>query len=485
MIFSRDKEVRQMKKIGLRTIKTAVSVFGCLFVFILLKLFEWIPGVPKDFAFSWYNPFFAGIATAYSVHSSKSASLNQAKNRCVASIIGGGIGIILITIYELCGGRWPNLQSVSLETFNFVVPYLLISICTILVVVTGVSLKQHQAVFVAILTFLSVTVNPNINVGYWQWQFGLNRILSTIVGVLIALGVNLFRLPHRYKNKNLLFCVGIDGMLLKESDRFKGFMQYKMNYLNRIGANVTLFTTRTPTTFMPLLEDVKITHPVICMSGAALYDSATQHYLAVEPIDVRTAEEIHAILKQIHVSPFINQIHDDVLFTYNESLDNDGERIYAAGKKNAAYCSYVPGPAPKEEVIYFLIVEKEEVVQLLLQTLGKNTSLSEKISILIYDVFEPNQVKDLKYVKIYSKKIEELGILKTYCTESGLDIVGLTSSNHSNHLLHHSKYSVTLDSVDPLIREQCSSVVSQDAPENLFKEVQKIYHYNLCKYGKK
>lgn len=474
-----------MKKIGLRTIKTAVSVFGCLLVFILLKLFELIPGVPEDFAFSWYNPFFAGIATAYSVHASKSASLNQAKNRCVASIIGGGIGIILITIYELCGGKWPNLQSVSLESLNFVVPYLLISLCTILVVVTGVSLKQHQAVFVAILTFLSVTVNPNINVGYWQWQFGLNRILSTIIGVLIALGVNLFRLPHRFKNKNLLFCVGIDGMLLRDSDRFRGFMQYKMNYLNRIGANVTLFTTRTPTTFMPLLDDVKITHPVVCMSGAALYDTVSHQYLAVETIDKETAGEIYTLLKQNHISPFINQIHENVLFTYNEGLDNEGERIYAEGKRNASYCCYISGPAPKEEVVYFLIVEPEEVVQQLLKNLEDNKELSEKISILIYDVFETNQVKDLKYVKIYSKKIEELAILREYCAQTQLEIVGLTSSNHANHLLLHSKYSVTLDSVDPSIRNQCTQVIPQNNPEKLFKEVQKIYHYNLCKYGKK
>ncbi|MDE7094857.1 MAG: HAD hydrolase family protein, partial [Anaeroplasmataceae bacterium] len=306
-----------MKKIGLRTIKTAICVFCCLLVFIILKAFEYIPGVPNNFAYSWYNPFFAGLATAYSVHSSKEASLNQAKNRCVASIIGGGIGILLITVYELCGGNWPNLQSVSLETFNFVIPYLLISIFTVAVVVTGVSLNQHQAVFVAILTFLSVTVNPNINVGHWQWQFGTNRILSTIVGVLIALGVNLFRFPRRFKNKNLLFSVGIDGMLLKDSDRFRGFMQYKMNYLNRIGANVTLFTTRTPTTFMPLLEDVKITHPVICMSGAALYDAKQQHYIATEMIDVETSEEIYQVLKRNHISLFVNQIHEDVLFTYN------------------------------------------------------------------------------------------------------------------------------------------------------------------------
>ncbi len=473
-----------MKKIGLRTIKTAICVFCCLLVFILLKLFEYIPGVPDGFAFSWYNPFFAGIATAYSVHASKSASLNQAKNRCVASIIGGGIGILLITIYELCGGHWPNLQSVSLESLNFILPYILISICTIAVVVTGVSLKQQQAVFVSILTFLSVTVNPNINVGYWQWQFGLNRILSTIIGVLIALGVNLFRLPHRFSNKNVLFCVGIDGMLLKDDDRFKGFMQYKMNYLNRIGANVTLFTTRTPTTFMPLLEDVKITHPVICMSGAALYDAVNHEYLAVEEIDIDTSKKIQKLCKQNHISPFINQIQDDVLFTYNESLDNEGERIYARSKKNAAFCSYVPGPAPEKDVIYFLIVEPEEVCMQLIQEIQNNAEIFSKVSILVYDVFEPGQAENMKYVKIYSKQIEELQILHTYCEKENLDIVGLSSSTHSRHLLKNSQYKVALSSVAEGIEEECFSVVSNDAPECLFKEVQKIYHYNLGKYGK-
>ncbi|MDE7263309.1 MAG: HAD hydrolase family protein [Anaeroplasmataceae bacterium] len=474
-----------MKKIGLRTIKTAICVFFCLLVFVILKLFEFIPGVPDDFAFSWYNPFFAGIATAYSVHASKSASLNQAKNRCVASVIGGGIGILLITIYELCGGSWPNLQSVSLESLNFILPYLLISVCTILVVVTGVGLHQQQAVFVAILTFLSVTVNPNINVGYWQWQFGTNRILSTVIGVLIALGVNLFQFPHRYKNKNLLFCVGIDGMLLKDEDRFKGFMQYKMNYLNRIGANVTLFTTRTPTTFMPLLEDVKISHPVICMSGAALYDAVSHHYLALETIDEKTAEELFCVLERKRISPFVNQVHEDVLFTYNESLDNEGERIYAQGKRNAAFCSYVPTKAPKGEIVYFLIVEKEEIVLDLIKEIKKEESLYSKLSILVYDVFETNQVEGLKYVKIYSKAIESLEILHSYCRQESLDVVGLTSSSHSTHLLKNSRYAVALDCLHPDDLCGCSSVVSKDTPEKLFKEVQKIYHYNLAKYGKK
>ncbi len=473
-----------MKKIGLRTIKTAISVFGCLLVFIILKCFELIPLVPEDFAFTWYNPFFAGIATAFSVHASKSASLNQAKIRCVASLIGGIIGILLITLYELCGGKWPNLAAVDLKTLNFVLPYLLISLCTIVVIVVGVALKQQQAVFVSILTFLSVTVNPNINVGQWQWQFGTNRILSTIVGVLIALGVNLFRFPHRFKNKNLLFCVCIDGMLLKEEDRFKGFMQYKMNYLHRIHANVTLFTTRTPTTFMPLLEDVQIEHPVLCMSGAALYDPKTCTYLSTEKMSIDVAEELKTIFKSAHISPFINLIKNDVLFTYNESLNNEGEKIYAESKRNAGYCCYVSGPAPKEEVLYFLIVEKEEVIRPVLEQIKQNEVLASQVSILIYDVFETNQAQDLKYIKIYSKKIENLSSIKAYAQQNQFEIVGLTSSTLSNHLLKNAKYAITIDTNKEEIKSQCNKIIDHNHPNELFKEVNKIYHYNLAKYGK-
>lgn len=474
-----------MKRIGLRTIKTAISVFLCLMVFIIFKLFEFIPGVPQNFAFSWYNPFFAGLATAYSIHASKSASLNQAKIRCVASLIGGIIGILLITFYELCGGTWPNLQAVNLSSLNFVLPYILIALFTIVVIVTGIVLKQQQAIFVAILTFLSVTVNPNINVGQWQWQFGINRILSTIIGVLIALGVNLFRMPHRFHNKNLLFCVGIDGMLIRDSDRFKGYMQYKMNYLNRIGANVTLFTTRTPTTFMPLLEDVKINHPVICMSGAALYDTVEQKYIATEVISKEIAGKVRTLLKENGITPFINQIRDDVLFTYSESIDNPGERIYADSKKNASFCCYIPEQAPNEDVLYFLIVEREELVFKIIDLIEQDQQLKGELSILIYDVFEANQDQHLKYVKIYSKAIEELDILKTYCSEMGLKIVGVSSSNHSRHLLENSTYALSVDTMDEEIKKTCIGVVQANDTERIFHEVNKIYHQNLAKYGKK
>ena len=473
-----------MKGIGLRMIKTAIAVFICLMIYILLKLIERLPMVNDDFAYSWYNPFFAGLATAYSLHSSKRESLAQAKNRCVASLIGGIIGILLISAYEAFGGIWPTSNTISLDTFNFIIPYVLIGVFTILVIWVGISLNQRAAVFVSILTFLSVTVNPNPGIPNWQWQFGLNRILSTVIGVGIALMVNLFRLPHRIKNKNLLFCMEIDGIFLKDTDEIKGYIQYKMNHFNDIGINLTLFTTRTPATFMPLIKDLQIEHPIVCLSGAALYDIKNKKYIGVKNIDQQTSDKIIELLVKHNISPFINFIDEDVLFIYNECLDNEGERVYAESKKNAPYCCFIHGKAPKREVTHFIVIEKKESAHNIIRLL-KESDIADKISILVYDVFELQQDPELCYVKIYSSEIDCLDNLKEYANENSMKLVGLTASNHAPHLMKNSDISISLESVNDQIKELCDEVIPSSSPNDLFNRVNKIYYKNVTKYSKK
>lgn len=470
------------KIIGLRTLKTAIAIFFCLLFYILLKCFELIPGVPEDFAYSWYNPFFAGIATAYSMHASKEASLQQAKNRCVASVIGGVVGILLITLYELCGGTWPTLQTISFRDWSFLIAYFLIPMTSIVVVKIAIAIHQQSAVFVAILTLLSVTVNPNVRVDHWQWLFGLNRILSTIIGVLIALGVNWMRLPRRHHNRQLLFCMGVDGMLSNEKDRFKGFSRYKLNHLTSLGMNVTLFTTRTPATFMDLLTDVSVSHPIVCMSGAALYDAKEKTYLESLPFSLDLSRRLRAEFSKMKITPFVNIIQNDVLYIYLNHVDNEGERRYMESKKNAAYCSFVFEDAPEAEVLYFLLVEpKSETPDIL-----KHLALFEnEIFIQVFDCFDFGEnLEELQYIKVYRKEVEQLNILHQYCRKHQLEIVGMTTDKNSNHLLNESKIAVTVASAEEEVKKRCQKVLKSTSYDELFKEVQRIYYQKLDKSSK-
>jgi len=467
-----------MKKIGMRTVKTAISVFICLMLFLALKTVELIPGVEENFAFKWYNPFFAGIATAYSVYPNRKKSVEQAKTRCIASLIGGIVGVLLVVIYELFAGKgkWPTLMDSGILTF--IIPYSLVAVLSILIIVIAVSLKQKQAVFVSILTFLSITVNANaaISSNWGEWVFSINRILSTIIGVLVALGVNMFRLPHRVKNKDLLFCIGIEGIVTKEMDKLVGYMNYKLNNMVYLGANCTLFTTRPPSSFMHILDDLQVNNPIICCGGAAVYDYKNLTYLYKEEIPYADSKELDLLLDSLNVTPFKNYIVDDVLHIYCKKIDNIGEKLYADSKKNAPYCSFDLGEFTKNQnVLYYVVCEKEDKIEELISTI-KNSSLNDKTFVQVYECFDfTEEAPGYKYLKIYSKEVSKLTTLKAYCNERSLRPVGLITNPLSNHMMNNCDYKVTYHS-NTEAAKTADIVLKTDSYDYMFKQIHKMYY---------
>lgn len=90
-------------KIGKRNIKTAISVFLSLMVYVVLYLIDKANGniEPFEGIKGMYTPFFAGIAAAYTSHKDYKSSLKQARIRSVGSIIGGIFGRVIILFIEL------------------------------------------------------------------------------------------------------------------------------------------------------------------------------------------------------------------------------------------------------------------------------------------------------------------------------------------------------------------------------------------------
>ena len=229
-----------MAKIGLRNIKTAISVLICLLIYVVIIYFA------HFFNGSWsrsfkiatqlYTPFFACLATAYSVSTDKEKSLAQGKLRLTASVIGGLFGMLVVALYQLTGHDWP-FQHISATgnpttdasgffqtgwlagdsfteadiTSNFLGSFIIPIIITVFAVIFVIwfcnLIKRPQCSFIAVLTLTAVMTSLGTN----PIIYGPNRILSTVIGILVALGVNLFRLPH-YKNKNNLLIFGVDGI---------------------------------------------------------------------------------------------------------------------------------------------------------------------------------------------------------------------------------------------------------------------------------
>lgn len=466
-----------MKRIGMRMVKTAISVFICLMLFLLLKTIELIPGVEDNFAFKWYNPFFAAIATAYSVYPNRAKSLEQAKTRCVASFIGGIVGVLVVIFYELIAGAnsWPTLMDQGVV--KFIIPYTLVAIFTIIIIVIAVSLNQRQAVFVSILTFLSITVNANaaISNNWGEWVFGINRILSTIIGVLVALGVNMFRIPRRYKNKDLLFTIGIEGILTKEMDTLVGYMNYKLNNMVDLGANCTLFTTRPPSSFMHILKDLNINNPIVCCGGSAIFDHKNLKYLYKEEISYDDSIKLDQLFDSLNVSPFKNYIIDDVLHIYCKMIDNKGERLYADFKKNAAYCSFdLIDCSVNQNILYYVVCDTQNKIEEIINEINKS-KLKDMFFIQVYDCFDFNdEVPDLKYMKIYSKRVLQLNTIKDYCKDYDLRSVGLVTNYLSNHLINNCDYKVTYNS-NIEAAKTADVILKKNSYDYIFKQIHKMY----------
>ena len=259
-----------MKKIriGKRNLKTALSVFIAIGIYLILQLIDQSSGKELD-GFSglsgMYTPFFAGIAAAYTSHKDYKSSLKQAQIRSLGSVLGGYFGMIIILIVELLFKQIFTIENFILYKF---VEYIFVSLGIIILIYLIVVTKQKDATFISCLTYLSVTISIR-NGGMPIPQFATNRIISTLVGVGIALVINNFKFRYK-KNKNVLFIANIDNAINYE-DYQLSFTRYKINDLYQCGMKLLLHTKRHSLDSM-IFDTIKINRPILLMDGFCTYN---------------------------------------------------------------------------------------------------------------------------------------------------------------------------------------------------------------------
>lgn len=506
------------KGIGMRAVKTSIAVLICIAIYLLIVVVLHAFGVTTDSLTSnntdfsgvkftgWkaafklateaYTPFFACIATAYSLSSTRKSSIKLANTRILASLIGGLFGVLLVFLYisitnqdwafqfvsatgNPTGGIYAAKDGVDFKDsyiLTYIGPMILTAAATLVTIWVCKLIKKPEAVFASVLTLTAVMTSLGTN----PIVYGFNRIFSTIIGVLVALGVNLFRLPHRTKNQDILFTIDIEGVVREDESTLTGYMNYKINDMVDRGANVTLFTTRIPRTFMHLFGSVEINNPIVCMSGAALYDPKKLTYLAVETIPADKAKLLDVELDKLGVSPFKNYIIDDCLTVFNSDISNLGEKLMADKMKNGGYGNFFIGENPNKDmdVLFYMMIERKEKIEAIKKALA-DSGLDEYVVLQYYDYFDENSkvVPELVYVKLYSKKILELNVLKNYVQEKKLRVAGLTTNVMANHLLDNADIKITS------VESNDENVIKMNSYDDIFARMSKIYYSS--KYTRK
>lgn len=160
--------------IGMRNIKTALATTLTALLYLLVGR----------------NPTFACIGTIFGVGSDMDNSKLNGGNRFFGTVFGGVLGMVLFKIYitvypdaEIL--RYPATEAVRYHPLIL----LLLAVGVIALILISVAFKwpgaiQPGGVMLCILLFTTPADN--------YLFYSINRIVDTGIGVLIALGVNLF-----------------------------------------------------------------------------------------------------------------------------------------------------------------------------------------------------------------------------------------------------------------------------------------------------
>lgn len=387
--------MKQIPKIGLRIIKSAVAVFLCY----LFNYFRGENGIV----------FYSQLSVLWCIQSYISTTKQNANQRIAGTFIGAGFGLVVLLFFLLIRNAELQVSDFSM----YLIKGLITSVVIIFVLYATVILNKKNASYFSCVVFLSIVVihggdnNPFI--------FTLNRVIDTMVGILIGVAVNLFHLPRK-QHKEILFISGLDDTLLDSDYHLNDYCKVELNRMIEEGLNFTLSTMRPPASIIEPMADIKLKLPVIAMNGGVLYDTQSKRYLEKIEIEKKEAIEIAKFLDENNILYFANVVVDDTLLIYynrRPALDFDEVQIGLINTlRKSPYRNYINRPLPSEEnVVYFMLFYPTDSTERIYSILEKK-QITKFFKVLNYPSKDYPGYSYIKIFNEYASKENMIELLK-------------------------------------------------------------------------
>ncbi len=316
-----------MPNIGMRIIKTAIAVFLCLLISPLRG--------------SAGTPYYSAIAAIICMQPSVSDSLKLSLYRTVATLFGGLAGMLLLMAEH---SLYPDAP----QTLK----YLTISACIVLLIYLTLVIRMPSAAAITCVVFLSTSVTlGEVGVAY---VFALNRIIDTLIGIFVSVGVNAVQLPIR-KRRDTLYLYDLDGEM---SDHKK----VAINRLTDLRRSVSVFSVHMPPFFPKVFDELKLNLPAIVMGGGALYHPSDNRWTELAYIPEEDAKALYTALAGNEVDRFLYTLTDDILHICYTPSDSPAQKklLHAALCRPCINLMRMPADhIPKAVCLYALGSEQE------------------------------------------------------------------------------------------------------------------------------
>lgn len=365
----------KIPRVGHRILKSAFSVLLCYLIY-LLRGQEGIV-------------FYSMLAALWCIRPYFGNTMEMAAQRISGTLIGSVFGLVVLLI---------KLYLLPMDLLPYeLIYFLLVGMAIIPIIQTTLILHHRDASYFSCVVFLSIVVN---HVGDENpYIFVWNRVLDTLIGVIVGIGVNSFHLPTR-KRKDILFVSGVDDTLVAEDEALSDFSKRQINYLIDIGANFTVSTRRAPAAVQEILSGVRLKLPIIAMDGAVLYDMNTNTYIREFVISHDTADQVRELAQEQGLNCFSNVIIDDCLLICYKELNNSAQQSMYEKLCRSPYRNYIRMTPPEDtRTVYLMFLDTTEKMQRFYEILSEN-GYDQFLKILFYP---SKDYAGFSYIKIYNR----------------------------------------------------------------------------------
>lgn len=187
--MNRFTDMLKKHRVGLRIIKTGIAVTVCVAVSFLLKLNQ---------------PFFAVVATVMSMGKSIDISFRSGKNKAIGVVIGVAVG---------CAFAWISPANAGLCGIGIIVTLYLCQL-----------FKLAGAATLSCFLFAAMMFLHNFGTHMVPWRFAITSTVDSIIGIAIALVVNLIVMPPNYAEEVKNSCELLHNQIRKSiesADEYK------------------------------------------------------------------------------------------------------------------------------------------------------------------------------------------------------------------------------------------------------------------------
>ncbi|MDE6235408.1 MAG: HAD family hydrolase [Muribaculaceae bacterium] len=137
-----------------------------------------------------------------------------------------------------------------------------------------------------------------------------------------------------------LYITDLDGTLLNSDVAVSDASIEMLNRALDMGALISVATARTPATLCNLLRNIRLTLPIVAMTGATLWDRESNTYSHVCTFPPEKVDEIRKVYAEFDLPTFIYTLRDNMMHIYHQGPLSNPERAFVAERLNSPYKTF-------------------------------------------------------------------------------------------------------------------------------------------------